>query len=549
MSTDPKKVTARALLNLRVPMRDGVELATHVYLPMGDGPFPVLFTRTPYEAIGKSADVLDWPGRGYALVKQDVRGRFLSDGEWYPMFNEENDAADALDWIAAQEWCNGNIAMYGGSYVGSTQLAAALTGHPALKCFTPALMGARLYRKFYNGGALRLGWQSQWTLAPKVITDQAEIRRHLPVRDMDEFSGQKVIPFWRDMLAHPLNDDFWKVFSAPDRAAEIQAPAFIRTGWFDLFVHDVFDYFNSLRERGGNDKVRGLTRILVGPWPHDINQCQVGEVSFSETGKLPDLMDQEVAYMDHFTQDSRGYDESAAPIRIFIMGSNQWRDEFEWPLARTKWTEFHLSSNGAANTASGDGQLLSAPSGEADHFVYDPANPVPTLGGAWLFDNMGQCDQSGIESRNDVLVYTAAAFTEDTEVTGPVTVKLFACSTARDTDFTAKLVDLQEDGKAMNVTDGIVRARYRNGIEELLVPGEVNELTIECNPTAYVFKKGHRVRLEISSSNFPAFSRNLNTGGELADEIDAVKAEQTIFHSPEHPSRLILPVIPRVSHA
>lgn len=418
MSKDRKGISARAFLNVRVPMRDGIELATHVYLPPTEGPFPVLFTRTPYEAIGKGEEVLDWPARGYVCVKQDVRGRFLSGGEWYPFFNEANDAEDTLDWIVAQPWCDGNIAMCGGSYVASTQTAAALTGHPALKCITPALMGARLYHKFYNAGALRLAWQTQWTLAPKGITDQEEIRGHLPLRDMDVFSGGKTIRLWREALEHPRDTEFWKPATAPGQAEAIRAPAFIRTGWFDLFVHDAFDYFNALREHGGNGEVRKFSRILVGPWPHNINQREVGEIDFGEKAVVTDLIDQEVEFIRRFTGNSSGHNETAAPIRIFVMGTNQWRDEYEWPLARTRWTEFFLSGNGAANTADGDGRLSSSPSGKPDQFVYDPANPVPTHGGAWQFDNMGPRDQGEIESRSDVLVYTSEALAEDTEATG-----------------------------------------------------------------------------------------------------------------------------------
>jgi uncharacterized protein len=535
--------TVKSFINLRVPMRDGTELATHVFLPDSEGPFPVLLVRTPYDARGylKSDE---WPGRGYAYVAQDVRGCFLSDGDFYPWFNEMADGEDTLNWIAAQPWCNGNIAMYGGSYVAATQLAASVTGRPALKCFTPCLIGSEYYHTSYWGGAFRLGWQSGWVLKPKEGADRDEIKRHLPLVDADLLAAGRENKYWRDALNHPQYDGFWKPMSMAEHFGKVQTPAFIRTGWFDTFVCDVFDLYNGLRKHGGSEDGRKYTRVIVGPWPHNINQQLVGEEDFGPAAAIEDLYEQEIAFIDQFTRGKPGYDLNAAPIRIFVMGTNKWRDEYEWPLARTVWTDSFLSSGGKANTALGDGALSSAPSGPGDSFNYDPSNPSPTKGGAWD-STCGPCDQRETEKRQDVLVYTANELPNDLEVTGPIVVRLFAASSAVDTDFTAKLVDLRPDGRAMSVTDGIIRARYRNlnGREEFLTPGKVYEFIIECNPTSYAFLKGHRMRLEISSSNFPAFARNLNTGNDTATDAKVNEARQTIFHSKEYPSRIILPVI------
>ena len=537
--------SVKAFLNLRVLTRDGVELATHVYMPNSEGPFPVMLVRTPYDALAKGAGVLKWPDRGYAYVVQDVRGRFLSDGDFYPWFNEVDDAEDTLNWLCEQPWCNGAVTMYGGSYPGVTQNGAAMTGHPALKCFTPALIGAEFYHTAYWGGAFRLSWQIAWTLNLPEGTDRVELRNKLPLRDLDVIGGKKV-PYWRDELAHPTMDEFWQKRSMSKHFSKIKAPAFIRTGWHDFFICDAFDLFNGLRQEGGSQQVRDHTRILIGPWPHDINRSKVGEIDFGIEAVVSDLEELEFSFMDYFTCGREGYDLNAAPIRLFVMGANKWRDEYEWPLARTVYTEMFLSSGGKANSANGDGVLAKTPSGIEDHFEYDPANPVPTLGGAWDFTNAGSFDQIENESRNDVLVYTSEKLSVDTEVTGSVVIKLFASSSASDTDFTAKLIDLSDDNKAMSVTDGIIRARYRklDGSEKLLTPGVIYEFSIKCNPTAYLFKKGHQIRLEISSSNFPAFSRNLNTGGEIATESEIVIAKQTIYHSAEYPSKIVLPIIP-----
>ncbi|MEO6907470.1 MAG: CocE/NonD family hydrolase [Abditibacteriaceae bacterium] len=527
--------TVQATLNQRIVMRDGVELSTNIYLPDTLGPFPVLLARTPYDAMSRGSGVLEWPSRGFAYVAQDVRGRFLSDGEWYPWFAEINDGEDTLNWIAAQSWCDGNVAMYGGSYPGATQIAAALTGHPVLKCTTPCLIGGNFYHTFYWGGALRWGWQTGWTLGRKKVPDSETVLHHLPLRDADIFAGGKELPYWQDLLRHPLSDEFWQSHNLEGNVGRVQAPMFIRSGWFDFMVGDILETFSALKSMGGSEEARKFSRILIGPWPHNINQQVVGEEDFGEVAVISDLYEQEIAYIERLTKE-RTEPENVAPIRLFIMGKNQWRDEQEWPLARTVWTDWLLA---------GDGVLGSAPSGAPDGFDYDPANPVPTHGGAWNFDGIGPYDQTEIEERGDVLVFSSEVLSEDMEVTGPVEVKLFASSSARDTDFTAKLVDVRPDGRAMSVTDGIVRARYRNPErgEELLVSGEVYEFTIRCNPTAYMFGQGHKIRVEISSSNFPAFARNLNTGGDIADETEMQVAHQTIYHSPEYPSRIILPVV------
>jgi len=540
------KCGAKAYLDVRVAMRDGIELGTHIFLPDEDGPFPVMLMRNPYNALRRN-DMVEWTKRGYAYVLQDVRGRFLSDGEFYPHFYEGKDAEDSLNWICKQSWCNGNIAMYGGSYKSATQIAAAKVGNPALKCFTPSCMNAEFYHGFYWGGALRLSWQTNWTVKPEDDADQNEIRYHLPLKDTDVLATGKQVPFWRDLLEHPQYDEYWQRISTANRFNKIQAPAFIRTGWFDLYVCDIFDLYNGIRKNGGSDEARNYTRIIVGPWPHSINKKDVGEKDYGTDYAIEDLFQQELEFIEYFTQGPNQYNIETAPVKLFIMGINKWRDEYEWPLARTVWTEKFLSSNANANTSSGDGTLVSEPSGSCDSFTYDPANPVPTKGGAWEFINMGSCDQAEVETRNDVLVYTSDELSDDLEVIGPIEVKLFASSSAVDTDFTAKLVDVDPDGKAMSVTDGIVSAHHlhSDGDGVPLVPGKVYEFIIKCNPTAYVFLKGHKLRLEISSSNFPAFARNLNTGEAIATGTEWCVAEQTVYHSKQYPSRIILPIIPK----
>ncbi len=540
------KCEVKAYLNVRVKMRDGIELATHIFLPSKGRNFPVMLMRNPYNALRQN-DMLEWGERGYAYVLQDTRGRFASDGDFYPFFNEESDAEDTLSWIAEQSWCNGDIIMYGGSYKSATQIAAAKTGHPALKCFSPSCMASEFYHCFYWGGALRLSWQTNWTLNPKDNKEYDEIRKFLPLKKADVFAGGEVVPFWRDMLEHPQYDCYWQKTAMKGRFNKIKAPAFIRSGWFDLFLCDIFDLYNGIKKHSGTAEARKYTRIIVGPWGHSIGQRKTGEADFGPAATIDNLYEQELAFFANFTENPNKSLADIPPVKIFVMGINKWRNEYEWPLDRTVWTEKFLSSNGNANSSSGDGTLASKPSGACDSFEYNPAAPVPTKGGAWDFDNNGPRDQSKIENRSDVLTYTTEELPDNFEVTGPVELRLFASSSAVDTDFTVKLVDVEPDGRAMSVTDGIVSAHHMHsdGDGVPLVPGKVYEFIIKCNPTSYVFLKDHKLRIEISSSNFPAFARNLNTGKAIASGTECYTALQTVYHSDKYPSRIILPVIPQ----
>lgn len=527
--------------NIRVPMRDGIFLSTNVFLPEGSGPFPTILIRTPYDA-GLTKNANEWTDKGFAVVYQDVRGRFRSEGEDIPWISEKEDAEDTLNWMTKEPWCNGNVGMYGGSYLGYTQVAAVRTGHPALKVVTPTLIGADRYYTSYWGGALRHGLTG-WYLRK----GGKDLEKHVPLSTLDQFVSGKEIPYWHEVLAHPTYDDFWKKQSIHADFEKIQAPAFIRTGWFDLFLADAFDLFNGIRNHAGSALARQQTRMIVGPWPHEINKTDFCDADFGANAKISDLFEQEVAYMSHFLRGDPK--DSAAPLRLFVMGINEWRDEYEWPLARTKWTKFYLSGNGQANSAAGDGRLADKPSGADDHYDYDPANPTPTSGGAWGFNNVGLKNQEEIEKRRDVLVYTSDPLKEAVEVTGTVKARLSISSSAPDTDFTVKLVDVAPDGQTLGVTDGIVRARYRNQVPEgeLLKPGEIYQVNVTCIPTSYVFKAGHRMRVQVSSSNFPMFARNLNTGEAIAEEKTPIIAKQTIHHSEEHPSYLELPIIPQRS--
>jgi putative CocE/NonD family hydrolase len=370
---------------------------------------------------------------------------------------------------------------------------------------------------------------------------------------MDELAGRK-LPFWKDWIRHPTYDDYWAAINVEEKWDEIAVPAFNMGGWFDLYASDTFSNFNGLRQHGRTPQAQ-QSKLIVGPWPHALSTSpRTGDIDFG-ANSMVDLEELELRWFDYWLKGIDNGIVDEPPLQLFIMGINQWRDEHEWPLARTTWHKWYLHSGGSANTLLGDGHLASEPPEHQppDHFVYDPHYPVQTIGGnnccsphivAW-----GPHDQRPVEMRNDVLCYTSAPLEADMEVTGPIKVILYAATDAPDTDWTAKLVDVSPTGYAMNLCDGIIRARYRESLTHptLPKPNQVHEYEIDLGVTANVFRKGHRLRVEISSSNFPRFDRNLNTGHALGTDAEMRPARQTVHHSREYPSHILLPIIPTQS--
>ena len=548
------------LVDVRVPMRDGVELSADIYLPRGAGAVPAVLMRTPYS---NSIEVMISKGRrlagsGYACVIGDCRGRWDSDGEYYPFLNEAEDGFDTQEWIGAQPWCAGRIGTAGASYVGTTQWRPAPLASGFLKCMAPRVICADYHGGLlYPGGALQLNVAMTWGMRTHARTGQdidfhnwTEAFRSLPVVDMDTSGGRR-LPFWKDWVTHPAYDDYWAAMDDEPKWGRIQAPAFNMGGWYDLYASQTFSNFNGLRLDGGSEEAR-RSRLIVGPWPHSLStSTRTGDIDFGESS-LVDLELEELRWFDHWLKGRDNGITEEPPLRLFVMGVNEWRDEHEWPLARTDWQDWHLHSGGRANSVLGDGALVrEAPGDEpADGFVYDPEHPVQTLGGnnccsphivPW-----GPHDQRPVEMRGDVLVYTSPVLEEDLEVTGPVEAVLYAATDGPDTDFTAKLVDVSPSGYAMNLCDGIRRGRYRESREQatMLEPGKVYEYRIDVGVTANVFRRGHRIRLEVSSSNFPRFDRNPNTGNPYGMDAELRRAQQSVHHCRACPSRLRLPVVP-----
>jgi hypothetical protein len=552
--------------NVAMQTRDGVTLRADIYRPKAEGKFPVLLTRTPYDKRGPADTALKAAARGYVVIVQDVRGRFTSEGEWYPFKYESQDGYDTVEWAAALPYSNGKVGMFGGSYVGATQMLAAIASPPHLAGIFPVVTATNYHEGWtYQGGAF-LQWFSQsWTtglaqdtLARRVRRDSRALREwnwelpllRYPLINLPELD--ELAAYYNDWLAHPEYDDYWKRWAIDENFEKIQVPGYHVAGWYDIFVGGSLRNYSGIKSRGGSEAARNGQRLIVGPWWHGPMDGKAGEADFGPEGRgdTDSLM---LRWYDFLLKGERNGIEKEKPVRIFVMGENRWREEDDWPLARARETRYYLHSNGKANTLSGDGALSAAPpqNQAADRFVYDPADPAPTRGGNHCCDNEGLAsgafDQRPVEAREDVLVYTTPPLKEDVEVTGLVTLELYVSSSAVDTDFTAKLVDVRPDGYAQNLTDGILRMRYRTprSKPEFMTPGEVYRITINLWPTSHVFQAGHRLRLDVSGSNFPRFDRNLNTGEPAGRSSRIVKATNKVYHDRERPSALILPVVPR----
>src|SRR6266852_4135759 len=547
-------------------MRDGVILKADIYRPKVDGNYPVLLQRTPYDKNNSRLFGMRAATRGYIVVVQDVRGRYTSEGEWYPFRHESQDGYDTVEWAAALPQSNGKVGMFGGSYVGATQMLAAIATPPHLSGIAPSVTASNYHENWtYQCGAFEQWFGQSWsselaenTLARSVAKDTNPLtwKDTLPLVNYPLLAPpapKSLAPYYRDWLAHPTYDDYWKAVSLEESYSHIQVPILHIAAWYDIFLGGSLRNYVLLKSRAGSEAARSGQHLLVEVGGHagGSNQRKICEVDFGPAAPY-DNDERLLQWYDYLLKGQANEFAGNKPVRIFVMGKNEWRDEEAWPLARAKATKYFLHSAGKANGSAGDGQLSTqAPVTEPkDSYVYDPANPMPTIGGPLCCDSAhlapGPRDQRTVEERGDVLVYTTPAFTRDTEVTGPVSLDLFAATSARDTDFTAKLVDLWPNGFAQNLTEGILRLRYRNSVErpELAKPGEIYHVTVDLWATSNVFLAGHRLRLEISSSNFPRFDRNLNTGEDQATSTKMLPATNTIYHDKEHPSALVLPIIP-----
>lgn len=553
--------------------RDGVTLRADIYRPAGEGTFPVLLQRTPYNKDNTAEFARQAAARGYLVVVQDVRGRYTSGGEWYPFKYETQDGYDTVEWAASLPHSDGRVGMFGGSYVGATQMLAAIGHPPHLAGICPVVTASNYHENWtYQGGAFEQWFDESWTAGLAQDTFNRAVRQAtnaltgsqvLPLRDFPLFNlevapgssnlTRKLAPYFLDWLAHPSYDDYWRQWSIEEQYSQIRVPALTVAAWYDIFQGGSLRNYVGMKAHAGTEEARQGQRLLITIGGHAGTGRKIGDVDFGPAAAEYDENAITLDWYDYLFKGKQNRFAGPKPVRLFVMGINAWRDEDSWPVERARPTRFYLHSAGRANTAKGDGWLsrVSAYSEPDDSFVYDPAHPVPTVGGPLCCDTLhlepGPRNQAEVETRRDVLVYSTPPLEESLEVIGPVSLDLWAKSSAVDTDFTAKLVDVSPDGFARNLTEGIVRARYRESTREprLLKPGVVYHFTIDMWSTGNVFLKGHRIRLEVSSSNFPRFDRNLNTGKNGATGSAFVQAANIIVHDHTHPSALVLPVVPR----
>jgi uncharacterized protein len=567
--------------NVAAPMRDGVLLRADVYRPSGAGRYPILLQRTPYSKRTERSE----PGfrflasRGFVVVVQDTRGRYMSDGVAVP-HDEAQDGVDTVAWVRTLPYGNGKVGMFGGSYLATTQLLAATLRPQGLLALFPSGSYNSRYDMVFQGGAFYLNDGLSWSLGqaadvrrrtftPDVVRDgeiglTADERRafaerwlwHVPLKSMDVLELHRFSPGYMDLLNHPSYGPFWDRFNIEARYGEFQVPALHLTGWYDTLLNGTLRNFTGLRAHAGTEQARRFQKLIVGPWTHSDptpQSTRIGDVDFGPAAGISgrelgaNWFDYWLAGPESASAEAQAMVEGP-PVRIFVMGENKWRNEQEWPIARARTTDYFLHSSGSANSLRGDGRLSQrrpASAETADQFTYDPWNPVPT-GPLGAYSRMPS-DQRAVEARDDVLVYTSDPIVEPLEVTGPISLKLWVASSAPDTDFTGKLIDVLPDGTARALTDGILRLRYRSSrtTPTLAAPNQPLEITIDLGATSNAFLNGHRIRLEVSSSNFPRFDRNPNTGGVFAEDSELRRAQQRILHDAAHPSRLLLPIVPR----
>ena len=597
--SDPNVAKFKALTEsdtmVMVPMRDGVKLATDVYLPKGDGPFPVVFVKTPYN-FNKIAGASLMAGveaieRGYALVVQNERGRYYSEGNWEILGRPRTDGYDSLSWLEEQPWSNGKVGTWGCSSTAEGQMALAAQNHPAHAAMVPMASGAGIGRvgEFYEQGNWYKGGVHQTLFTVWLYGVQQNLRPQFPgnltqeqrqrlrksydlaadMPDMDWAKHMRKLPAvdWlkeagandgpgAEFMTRKPNDPAWYRGGLYHDNEDFGVPAFWFNSWFDVSQGPNLALFNHVRENATDEAVRDGQYVMIAPTLHcgfyrtpEYEDYIAGDLNVGNA--YHDYWASIFAFFDYYLKDEdNDFHDDTPRVQFYTMGRNEWQSADAWPPADAEPVTMYLASGGSANSVFGDGTLSAeaAMGAGTDTFTYDPMNPVPALGGGVCCNRGaalgGSFDQRGIEARADVLVYTSEPLESDLEVTGSVRAKLFVSSDARDTDFTVKLVDVHPDGTAWNVDDTILRARFREGYEQevFMEDGQVYELNPTPMSTSYQFKAGHRIRVEVSSSKFPQYMRNLNSGGNNYDETESVVARNTVHHSAQYPSQVVLPV-------
>ncbi len=513
---------------LGIPMRDGKKMATDLYLPAGQGKFPVILVRTPYGKQGVAGFGIDGVKHGYAVVAQDTRGRAASEGENLPFIGDgwwegHQDGLDTLEWLVKQPWCNGKIGTWGGSALGITQLGMAGTGTKLLSA-QHIVVGAPNFYPYltFPGGVFKKAMIEDWLTATK----------HEP----------NALQLW---AAHTTFDSFWKQFDLNSRWNRVHAPAVHLGGWYDIFGQGTIDSFVGYQTKGG-EGARGKQVLVMGPWTHGVMQNKAGELTFRNGNRPPNKVADTWLWFDYHLKGIQNDFAEMPAVTYYVMGDasdsnapgNVWRTANQWPPMPTKATPLYLAQEKRLSLVKPK-QVANFP------YTYDPASPTPTAGGPQLTIPSGAVEQSKVESHSGVVVFTSDVLTEPLEVTGRVRAKLWVSSTAPDTDFTVKLCDVYPDGKSYNICEGVIRARFRKGFERevFLTPGEIVPVEIDLWSTSIIFNKGHRLRVQVASSSFPGYDPNPNTGAGFRANAEKRTAQNTLYTGSKYPSHILLPIM------
>ncbi len=550
----------KAELGTKQRMRDGVKLSADVFRPDVKGQFPVILTRTPYRTVEGFQDAQNEEARffaqhGYAYVIQDCRGKNDSEGVYRPFLDDDRvDGYDTVVWATRQPWSNGKVGTVGASYAAWNQWQTATLRPPGLKTMvcTVALPDPVLNVPYQNG-ALVL-WMSEWmaliegrrNTKTTSVNDARKNFWHLPIRSIDEQFGRKDSRIWQEWVAHPSADSYWRAAFYQDKLDRVRLPVLHVTGWYDDDIIGTHINYLAMTGSSRDEKTRKSQKLIIGPWQHTVNvKRKLGEVDFGESA-LVNLRGTKLRWFDRWLKGADNGIDKEPLVDIFTTGRNSWSKGSRWPYPNARPTRYYLHSKGRANTYSGDGMLSTAkPASEPDDaYVYDPGDPAPNIDDDGN-PAEGPFDQRPVERRNDVLVYSTPPLADELEVSGRITVSLFASTSRRDTDFWAQLTDVHPSGFSMHLTEGIIRGRYRKSLEnaQLLTPGEVNEFSIDLWIISNAFQLGHRMRLDISSSSFPKYDRNPNTGSAFGQDSELLIAEQRVFHDLKHPSSVTLPIV------
>ena len=577
-----------------IPMRDNIRLSTDLYVPKNkEGKLPVILIRTPYNKNvfrnkEKKHIAHFFSSQGYIVAVQDCRGKFESEGIYSPPAgNEANDGYDTVDWLTKQDWSNGKVGTFGCSYPGETQMVQAPLMHPGLAAMIPQAAGGVIgaangrynYWAGFKGGVLDHAASISWYFRaahkysykpPPGLTDTEilnireffnpavtklpdidleQLNWYLPLIDVMNEAGAPPND-WVDLITKDFGDSWWHdVMGFYNGNEKFNTPAIHMSSWYDFSVEETLFASNYFRENAVSKSATENQFVIIAPTGHcdfdgadentQVGELYIGDARFDYLGTY-------LKWFDYWLKAQENSVTDMPKVQYYTMGKNQWQSADAWPLPETKFAKYYLHSNGSANSRYGNGRLsLKLPKNELpDIYIYDPGNPVPTLGGS-RSEPPGAFDQATVEIRNDVLVYSTPILKKGIEITGPITLIIYVSSSAKDTDFTAKLVDVYPDGKAYNIQDTIFRSRYRDGFTKKvwMKEDEVYKIQLNLNAASNYFASGHIIRLQVSSSNFPMYERNLNTGGNNYDETEWIVAENTIHHSKEYPSHIILPII------